>query len=116
MPNKQEKDAVKNALKDFESATAKLRKAYAPLDDGKNQDPHDVAVATSAPRVFVEEAKARLDAEITLAQAKNTQRSTCTMLVLTAVIMLAAIARAWSAYMNYALSKSANTTVCPKTN
>jgi hypothetical protein len=85
---------VKAALQDFESASNKLRLAYKPFDDGKIQDPNQVAVATAAPLVFVEEAKARLEVALALDRDRSSKRTSCAMLVFTLGILLATAVQA----------------------
>lgn len=106
---------VKDAFRDFEAASEKLRRAFEPFDDGKNQDPNDVAVATAAPRIFVEEAKARLDVALAIKRDRSSTRSTCAMVFFTLVIMLATGIQAWMALKGYDLAKSAKPVVCPET-
>lgn len=106
---------VETALKAFESASERLRTAFKRFEDGKTQDPNDVAVATNAPRVFVEEAKARLDAALALERDRSTTRSTRTMVFLTLVITIATVAQAFFALKSYALAKSTKPVVCAET-
>jgi hypothetical protein len=104
MSKDDESVSVEQALKDFTTAAEKLRTAYKPFDDGKHSDPAEVAVATSAPLVFVEEAKARLDVALALARDKSARRTTCLVVVFTCVIMGATVIQAGAAVLNYEAS------------
>jgi len=108
-------DSVEKALKDFEEATSKLRRAYRPFDDNKHQDPNDVNVATAALRISVDEAKARLDASLSVARDRSASRTTCVMVVLTCAITLATAVQACVGYLNYKVAKTARPVVCAET-
>jgi hypothetical protein len=108
-------DSVEQTLKDFVEATGKLRRAYKPFDDGKNEDPHQVAVATAASMVFVEEAKARLEVALAVARDRGASRTQCLMVVFTCVIAVMTIVQVGMGWLNYQTVKTAKPVVCAET-
>lgn len=72
---------VEEAFESFKKRAAGLREAYGPFDNGKNQFPSDVATATDAPRIFVEEAKARLEVALAMDRDRVGRRTTCAMII-----------------------------------
>ena len=106
---------VEVALRDFTDASQKLRDALSPFADGKNVFPADVAVATDAKRVFLEEAKIRLEVALTLNRDQNSTCSTVAIVAFTFVIMLATCIQACITFRGYDLAKSAKPIVCSET-
>jgi|CZKU01.1.fsa_nt_gi hypothetical protein len=109
------KSEVDQALENFETAAGHLCDALKLFPSGEHHNPDEVEIATKAPRMAVEQAKARLDVTLAVVRDKSSSRTACAMVVFTGAITLATIVQGWVGWLNYETAKTPKPVVCTET-